>query len=91
MMLTPTPLYPQPQAAPEPESNSILTLITRPIRQLSSKLDVLVPSGGVVLRASALAVVIISAVGLAIVSFFWLWASARVPDSQVENVWLQYG
>jgi hypothetical protein len=81
----------QAEAEAEAESDSILARITRPIVGLASQLEVLIPSGGLVLRAGALAGVVLSAVGLAILSFLWLWLTVRVPDSQVENVWLQYG
>jgi len=89
-MLTRSQLV-QAEAQAEPESESVLTKLSRPVINFASQLEVLVPSGGLVLRAGALAGIVLSAVGLALVSFLWLWATVRVPDSQVENVWLQYG
>ena len=81
----------QAEAEAEPKSESILAKASKPIWHIWSQLEVVIPSGVVILRASALAGVVLSAVALAVVSFFWLWISVSVPDSQIENVWLQYG
>lgn len=82
---------PEPEPEHDRQQDTITTRISRPLVNLVNKVEVLIPSGGIVLRASALAVVLVSAVGLALFSFFWLWTSVSVPDSQYENVWLQYG